>query len=42
MQATSGNPKLKTMKFKGKVRNKGVFYLLDSGSTYSFMDPTRV
>lgn len=37
--ATSSNPRLSTMKFKGKIGNRDVYALLDSGSTHSFIHP---
>lgn len=39
MHATSTNPSLKTMKFKGQIGKRPVYALLDSGSTHSFIDP---
>lgn len=39
MQATSGNPNLKTMK---SIGTKPIFALLYSGSTHSFIDPDEM
>jgi hypothetical protein len=40
MYATHVNPHLTTMRFKGQVGTKSVYALLDSGNTYSFVDPS--
>lgn len=39
VHATSNNPNLKCMKFKGQIEGKSVYALMDSGSTHSFIDP---
>jgi Retroviral aspartyl protease len=40
MYANHSNPYTNTMRFKGKLGDKDVFALLDSGSTHSFVDPS--
>jgi hypothetical protein len=39
IHATSGNPDLHMLRFKGKVGERPVYALLDSASSHSFLDP---
>jgi Retrotransposon gag protein len=39
LYASHSNPKQTIMRFKGKIGNKPVCALIDSGSTHSFVDP---
>jgi Retroviral aspartyl protease len=39
LHATHSNPLLSTLKFKGYIDKASVCALIDSGSTYSFVDP---
>lgn len=42
MHATTTNPQINTMRFKGKIGDIHVYVLFDSGSTHSFVDPTML